>query len=273
MTTHGATAQSATDAREIDAEFGVSLRSEWVPAPRYLLRRDRILSFLDGASAGVPRGSVVEVGCGAGALLHDLRVRGFACHGLESSAEAVDVARKIHRDTGTVIGAEPDNAWSEQFDVLICCEVLEHIEDDLAALRSWVPWIKHGGKVILSVPAHASMWGPSDEWAGHFRRYSREQFTRLAQGAGLVVDKVECYGFPLANVTRHLRDFTARRRTLESRAANTARSGIDRSAEVKLYGVQSSWLGRVAMRAAQATQRPFLQTDLGEGYLLFATKP
>lgn len=260
---------TTTDARHIDEDFGVSLHRQWVPAPRYLLRRNRILANLQGLSPG----SVIEVGCGAGALLHDLCQKGFSCRGLEQSEEAVAVARQIHRDTGTVITAGADPTWKDTFDTLISCEVLEHIEDDKAALTEWVKWLKPGGIALLSVPAHQSMWGPSDVWAGHFRRYSREQFAALARDSGLVVDKVECYGFPLANLTRHIRDLSAKRRTLASQAANTARSGIDRTAEVKLYGVQASKLGKLIVRAAQATQDRFLDTDLGEGYLIVAHKP
>src|SRR5688572_255286 len=60
----------------------------WVPAPRYLLRRHRALNLLKG----LPRGRVLEVGCGAGALLNDLAGLGYDCTALESSSEARRVA-------------------------------------------------------------------------------------------------------------------------------------------------------------------------------------
>ena len=261
---------SSIDPREVDPDFGVSLRREWVPAPRYLLRRDRILANLVGRLPD----DVVEVGCGAGALLHDLARLGFRCTGLESSEAAVDVARRIHEGSGVTIvsDAQPD-AWRGRFGYLIACEVLEHIEADSAALREWVSWLKPGGTAILSVPAHPGLFGASDEWAGHFRRYSRAAFEELARSAGLTPVKLECYGFPVGNVTHRLRNLRARAQgRLATKSANTARSGVDRSVEVSLYGVQTSRLGRLTLRAALAAQQRFLQTDLGEGYLLFAEK-
>lgn len=252
----------------IDPDFGVSLKRQWVPAPRYLLRRDRILANLAGKQPGV----LVEVGCGAAALLHDLSRRGFTCRGLEQSAAAVEVAREIHRDTGTVITDTPSPDWQGAHDYLVACEVLEHIEADLEALREWVGWLKPGGTAILSVPAHGSMFGASDVWAGHVRRYSRSELERLAEGAGLTVKKTECYGFPVGNVTHRLRNLRARATAKGDRAANTARSGIDRSAELKFYPLQASWIGRLGLRAAIAAQERFLDTDFGEGFLLVAEK-
>lgn len=254
---------------EVDPELGVSLRGQWVPAPRYLLRRDRILANLEGKAPD----RVVEVGCGAGALLHDLARRGFRCTGLEQSAAAVQVARAIHEGTGTEIVDVAGADWNGSFGYLISCEVLEHIERDVEALREWVGWLKPGGTAILSVPAHRSMFGPSDVWAGHYRRYSRRDFEDLARAAGLNVVTTECYGFPVGNVTHRLRNLAARRKTFVSKRANTDRSGIDRTTEVRLYPMQTSFIGRLTLRAALRTQSQFLHTDLGEGYLLVAQKP
>ncbi|MDP2344019.1 MAG: class I SAM-dependent methyltransferase [Deltaproteobacteria bacterium] len=256
------------DLRRVDPEFGVSLFQQWVPAPRYLLRRDRILAHLVTRAPG----ALVEVGCGAGALLFDLVKRGFACTGLEQSAEALEVARRVHCDTGVVLTSTA-GAWAQSFDTLISCEVLEHIDDDVGALREWVGWLKPGGLAILSVPAHTAMWGPHDVWAGHVRRYGRADFERLARAAGLNVMITECYGFPVANITHRLRNLRMRNNTAGTTTTNTARSGVDRSVEVKLYGAQTSRLGRLTLRTAMKTQRRFLSTDLGEGYLIVATKP
>ena len=68
----------------------------WVPAPRYLLRRARILRQL----AGIKPCQALEIGCGAGVLLHELTARGFDCSALESSAEARTLARGLATDAG-----------------------------------------------------------------------------------------------------------------------------------------------------------------------------
>ncbi len=267
-TTTNTTAPTTT---QIDDEFGAWLPGRWVPAPRYLLRRARVLDAL----AGLPAGRVVEVGCGAAALLHDLHRRGHACTGLEHSAAARDVARALHAATDVVVCEGPGDDWAGRFDALVSCEVLEHIDDDRGALSEWVGWLKPGARVVLSAPAHPTLFGPTDTWAGHVRRYTRAGFAALAAHAGLRVDRVESYGFPAGYVTMALRTaaLVARPNRGGSAAENTAASGVERSVEVGLYGAQQSRAGRWALRAALRAQEPFLSTRLGEGYLLVATKP
>jgi len=256
----------------VDAELGAVLTGRWVPAPRYLLRRDRVLAAL----ADVPPGRVLEVGCGAGALLRDLHRLGHHCTGLEHSAAARSMAVAMHATTDTVIVEAADPAWAAQpFDTLVSCEVLEHINDDTAALREWLGFVRPGGRVVLSVPAHPAWWGPHDVWAGHVRRYSKTAFVDLAERAGLRVDRVECYGFPVANLTMVLRNLATvikGKDTLDA-AASTARSGVERHTEVKLFAAQTALPGRLALRAALAMQKRFLNTPLGEGYLIVATRP
>lgn len=255
----------------IDDELGASLRERWVPAPRYLLRRDRVLAGF----AGVPVGRVLEVGCGAGAMLHDLHRRGWTGAGLEQSAAARSVATALHEHTGIDIVGAANPAWREQpFDALLSCEVLEHIDDDHGALREWLTYVKPGGHVVLSVPAHPQLFGPRDTWAGHVRRYSKKAFLALAEGAGLTVSRFECYGFPVANVTMVVRtaETMLKRNDNLSTAESTARSGVERSLELKLYPAQTSLPGRLALRAALKAQQGFLRTPLGDGYLLVARK-
>lgn len=254
----------------IDDELGPWLRDSWVPAPRYLLRRDRVLAAFEGVAPG----RLVEVGCGAGALLHELSRRGWQARGIEQSAAARAVAQQMNATTGVEVAdrlADDDGP----FDALLSCEVLEHIEDDVGALRSWVGRVRHGGHVVLSVPAHPAWFGPHDVWAGHVRRYTKTAFVALAEAAGLTVKRVECYGFPVANVTMVARTAVTlmkRERTM-SAAASTARSGVDRSVETRLFPAQLSLPGRLALRAALVAQKQFLHTPLGEGYLLVATRP
>lgn len=256
---------------QIDDEFGAFLPGRWVPAPRYLLRRERVLDAL----ADLRAGRVIEVGCGAAALLYDLHRRGHACTGLEHSAAAREVARTLHAATDVTICEGPGADWTGRFDALVSCEVLEHIEDDRGALSEWVTWLTPGARVVLSAPAHPALFGPTDTWAGHVRRYTRAAFIALAQSAGLRVDRVESYGFPAGYLTMALRTaaLVARPARGHSAAENTAQSGVERSVEVSLYGAQQSVAGRLALRTALRAQRSFLSTRLGEGYLLVATKP
>jgi hypothetical protein len=155
--------------------------------------------------------------------------------------------------------------------------VLEHIERDREALAEWRSWMPDGGTLLLSVPAHMAKWNPSDVWAGHFRRYERDALVDLLRGTGFEPFAVECYGFPLATLSEKL---TAGRyaragtrgddSTVEGKRANSDRSGIDRGHVMKWFPLIDNPLGKAAIGMAELAQRPFLGTELGNGYLVAA---
>lgn len=258
-------------------QYGLTLPEHgWVPSPGYVLRRDRVLAMIDALPAG---GQALEIGCGAGALLHDLHKRGYACEALETSERAFEVASSVFRDRREVqVFNRPQRDWSGKFDLLLAFEVLEHIEDDEGALAQWVEWLAPGGYALLSVPAHQRRWNPTDEWAGHFRRYESDGLVALLGRAGLEVREVECYGFPLANVLTAIRARTWQRGRASAedaavRAEGTAASGVERKHESRLFPIQASMPGRLAMRAFCRIQRAFARSELGNGLLALAHKP
>ncbi len=262
----------------LDPAYGIEAPElGWVPAPRYLLRRSRVLKLL----RDVPRGRILEVGCGAGALLYDLAKEGFRCTGYDTSEDAVAVARKIHEQTGVTIGSTSSATWEADFDGLLAFEVLEHVDDDLGTIRQWARWVKPGGWFLISVPAHSSMWGPLDEWAGHVRRYGRSDLRRLVEQAALAIVHLECYGFPLSRLMHPVRSrryaaLLARHKSLTptvSRARQTASSGIRRTEVLgSLYRFHVNGPGKLIMRVFIGLQGLFLNTDWGDGYLLLARK-
>ena len=263
---------------EIHSDFGpVLLEDGWVPAPRYLLRRKLVLELLEGA----PPGNVLEIGCGPGALLYELSRIGWACTALERSEHALAIARKLHGNSeGAEIVSEA-GAWECRFDWIICMEVLEHIENDLKALTTWIKWLKPGGTLLLSVPAHMDKWCHTDEWAGHFRRYEKEELGELLGKAGFEVRRILSYGFPVANLLEPLRSWHHGRminrsagdgNSPRSKREGTDQSGTSRSLEMRLYPILGSPLGVAAFRLANWLQRRFLNFDLGNGYLVVAVK-
>jgi SAM-dependent methyltransferase len=247
----------------------------WVPAPRYLLRRALILREL----RSIDPCEVLEIGPGAGMLLHELDAYGFRCRGLEMSAAARVVADTLAREAGRDIRffEDPCTDWAGQFGLLMAFEVLEHIERDLDALHEWRRWLNPGGCMLLSVPSHMRKWNPADVWAGHYRRYERASLLELVRTAGFEVERILCYGFPLANLVEkvntrgYAQDVNeAVDSTTAGKHDNSARSGIDRQRIMKWYPLIRSPLGKLALHGADLAQRTFLGTELGNGYLLRA---
>jgi SAM-dependent methyltransferase len=79
-------------------------------------------------------------------------------------------------------------------------DVIEHIEDASAALKSLRPALADGGKIYATVPAHAWLWSSVDEEAGHFRRYSRRDLRELFGDCGFDVSFDSYYFWPLPPV-------------------------------------------------------------------------
>lgn len=251
----------------------------WVPTPTYLLRRSAIFDALEGR----PPGRVLEVGCSAGALLYDLRERSYTGVGVELSARARSVAEEIlGNDEAFALRPDVPDGPPESFDLVLAFEVLEHIEEDVEALHSWLKLLKPGGRVMVSVPAHRQRWNVTDVLVGHCRRYDRSDLQELLCGAGLRIDSVSTIGWPASWLIERARVLakTAQVRAsgvdveaiAHGDAARTQDSGIERSLETRFFPLYASPPGRLLLRTAARIQRRFYGTELGISYLAVATK-
>jgi 2-polyprenyl-3-methyl-5-hydroxy-6-metoxy-1,4-benzoquinol methylase len=145
---------------------------------------------------------VLEVGCANGYITKVLAERGCTVVGIELDAEAAAVAEKwaervvVGDLDGRTLWEELDG---EQFDAITFGDVLEHLRDPLAALRSAVRYLKPSGIVAISVPnvAHGdvrmallqgkfpySPWGLLDHT--HVRFFTKESLRAMVKEAGLV---------------------------------------------------------------------------------------
>jgi SAM-dependent methyltransferase len=199
---------------------------------------------------------VLEIGCGQGAAGVRL-ARRYHYLGLEPDHASWSVARErlaalgrgeVRNGTSAVL------AEQSRFDLVCAFEVLEHIEDDAAALRDWRDRLRPGGSLLLSVPAGQHRFGPADELVGHFRRYDADRLTDLLGECGLTEITVRHYGFPLGYLLEFGRNRIAARRlhdrpvgTVEERTATSGR--LLQPAGV-LRGLATRW-GTAPFRAVQ----------------------
>jgi SAM-dependent methyltransferase len=214
--------------------------------------------------------TVLEAGCGQGAV--GARLAGLAEYvGVEPDAESFAIAqsRVIPRGGTVVNGTVDDLEPGRRFDLVCAFEVLEHIEDDLAALTQWAGRVAPGGHLLLSVPADQERFGPLDELAGHFRRYDEESLADVARRAGLEVVSTPRYGWPLSHALEGVRNVLGARRARRQRsvaiAQRTAASG--RTAQpVRSLAGRAIEVGTLPFRTLQR-----LRPQRGTGLLLVAT--
>jgi SAM-dependent methyltransferase len=193
--------------------------------PSAWLRFDLIQRMLP---AGVH--DVLEVGCGQGALATRL-ARRYNYLGVELDETSWSVARRrlAAVGAGEVRNISFADLGTEQFDLVCAFEVLEHIEDDGAAVKEWATKLRDGGWLLLSVPAYQHRFGPADELVGHFRRYDPGNMTALLSSCGFTEIRVEHYGMPLGYLLETGRNLISKRRlgraAPASAAERTATSG------------------------------------------------
>ena len=134
-----------------------------------------------------------------------LRSLGFEVTSTDLSEAAVELLRE--RLGGDIRQADVAKLpfADESFDAAILGEVLEHVEDDRGALAEVARVLRPGGALAASVPAHPHLFGPSDRWAGHVRRYERSELIEACVSAGFEVARCVAWGFPASRLYhRHL---------------------------------------------------------------------
>jgi SAM-dependent methyltransferase len=184
----------------------VALEHEWGTAPEFVgprhELRERLLLHL--FLSGDPGHRVLNAGAGSGSFSRKLDARGFAVTSVDSSPAAVELLSKLPGDSALADVTAlpfPDGA----FDAAVLGEVLEHVQDDRAGLAEAARVLGPAGLLALSVPANPERYGPSDEWAGHVRRYSRESLVEACEASGFRVLRCQAWGFPVSALYhRHL---------------------------------------------------------------------
>jgi SAM-dependent methyltransferase len=239
-------------------------------SPRYLLRRRLVLHLLRRYKPG----RFLEIGCGSGELMPWLLQYGFEGVGLEVSPQALPFAQEAVRPYEPRLQVINDASMlhGHRFQYVLALEVLEHIEDDQAALVAWKDWLEPGGKLILSVPAHMDKWTATDEAVGHYRRYEKNRLQQLLTGCGYAVEVFWNYGFPLTALTRPLRHMVYRLR-LRREPTLTQQERILQSSFESTWTVgRGNHLFRLIAEGGGFTfhllQLPFRRFDVGDGFLV-----
>jgi SAM-dependent methyltransferase len=80
------------------------------------------------------------------------------------------------------------------FDLVCALDIVEHVDDDAAALEELARVARGGAAVLLSVPLHPERWNAFDDFVGHRRRYRPEQLPEMLGRHGLTIERSAVYG-------------------------------------------------------------------------------
>ncbi|HTA13772.1 MAG TPA: class I SAM-dependent methyltransferase [Solirubrobacteraceae bacterium] len=156
-----------------------------------------------------PHALILDAGCGSGRNMIDLARHGSVT-GIELSDTSVALARE--REVGEVVeGSVLDMPFDDHaFDLTVSLDVIEHLEDDVGALRELRRVTKQGGALLVTVPAYQWLWSGHDEINHHHRRYNRRTLLAAADSAGWRLESSSHFNsllLPVAILLRALERF------------------------------------------------------------------
>ncbi|MGE3835128.1 MAG: class I SAM-dependent methyltransferase [Acidimicrobiia bacterium] len=162
------------------------------------------LDLLDGVCPPGRDARILDVGCGTGLMLDELAPRGRAV-GVDVSATALDFCRL--RSAPALLRADGGRlpVGDGEVDAVTAIGVIEHLDDDRAALEEWRRVLRPGGGLVLLTSAYQWMWSGHDVSNHHTRRYRSRDVRRLLEGTGFrpaVVSYVNTVLFPPIAVVR-----------------------------------------------------------------------
>lgn len=140
-------------------------------------------------------GRILEIGCGIGNFTTFLTQYG--------EVTAIDINKDYLKDAKKKVAGKAQTGFGDiekgkyffksgNFNTIVCINVLEHIKDDMAALKNMHRLLKPGGTLILHVPAHPFLYGSIDASIGHFRRYEIKK----------LIDNLQISGFEIGTAKR-----------------------------------------------------------------------
>lgn len=216
--------------------------------------------------------SLLDIGCGRGnvtavAARHAKQVvaTDLAQDAVAATRTLLDGYPDFHAYTADILGGD----WGEyasqrgtRFDCVLLSEVLEHLDDDRAALLTCRELLTDRGCLLLTVPADPTLWTRFDELVGHRRRYTRQELTSKLEDAGFRVRELTNWGFPLTGWL-HIRGARMQARRAEQRTAGGAiPPGLKRILPV----------ASLAFRIAARLEPGFSFLDRGAGYVVVAER-
>jgi SAM-dependent methyltransferase len=158
----------------------------------YRARREVLAALIRRVVRPPADARILEIGCGTG---HNLPMLGGFGHvdALELDDEARAHAKKrLGREIMSAPLPELAGVPERHYDLIGAFDVIEHIDDDRAALASIAGRLKPGGKFVMTVPAHPWMWSAHDVVNHHKRRYSKRSLKALIDSSPL---KLEAAGY------------------------------------------------------------------------------
>jgi SAM-dependent methyltransferase len=145
---------------------------------------------------------ILDIGAGSGFFSRELLSKTHA-----ERATCIDIG--YHQERDEIWNGKPITFRTairdSRADLVLAMDVIEHVPDDAALLRSYCDLVPSGTRFIISVPAFNFLWSGHDVFLGHYRRYTLSMLVSAMRRSGLIVDWGHYYYatvFPIAATLR-----------------------------------------------------------------------
>ena len=211
--------------------------------------RSFLTGLIDEAARAASSHRLLDFGAGIGTYAREARSLGYdvLCVELDEGHRSQLEAEGF--DAVATLATVPDASY----EALYSLNVLEHIDDDVGALRDLHRVTAPGGRLLLYVPAFELLYSHLDRKVGHHRRYVRPQLAQRVGQAGYVVDRCE-YADSLGFVA-----------TLAYRLSGLGLGSVMKPESVAFY---DRWLFPLSRKVDRVCRRSF-----GKNLVLFAHRP
>ena len=211
----------------------------------YRARREILSDYLTRFGDLPKDARILEIGCGTGHNLPMLAQFGEVDAIEIDETAAAQASERLGKKVGSSPLPELEGVAPGSYDLVAVLDVVEHVEDDIAALKAIATALKPGGKILITVPAHQWMWSAHDVVNHHKRRYSKGSLTAALDKAGLKWRKLRWFNsllFPVAVAARFAGKLMGKDDSDDSpppKPLNTLFEGV--------FGLERHLLGRVPM--------------------------
>ena len=141
---------------------------------------------------------LLEIGCATGNFIQQIAGNErLEITGSEIYLNGLKYAKKNLPDVDFIQFDITQGGIGEEFDLIIAFDVIEHIEDDVAAISNMNGMLHEDGIIVITVPQHMFLWSNLDVIVQHKRRYSRRELVTKLQENGFEIDYVTSFVFVL----------------------------------------------------------------------------
>jgi len=183
--------------------FYDALTDQWDDMKRYGANARHTYRHIFSLLRGLSYQTVLDVSCGGAFLLQQIRNRkaDVLLAGTEFSTHAIELCKTRIPDAEFYNLNLEQSALPRQFDLVLCIDVLEHIQDDLAALQNLRNMT---GKYLLIAVPLGPIFKTERENLGHIHAYSRSEIRSKLCTAHFRVIREICWGFPFYDLSRRI---------------------------------------------------------------------